>query len=282
MYFFSLRFLAYMIVFFYIDTVKTKTRQQNDFFYIFLPLVPHNKARKSPKQVLPNTYICVGPPHQFHKKQGFYLVKQRGIYSKNIYICLIMERNPTMTDIYFLLRQITTEDNKLSFQRLFELYYPALCIYTKRFISDRETREDIVQEVFSSIWENRKRIVIRTSARNYLITATKNHSLNYLQRNHEEYVDQFSQEQIPIYAESGEELYTWEELQTLLREALAKLPENYRYVFEKNRFENKSYGEIAEDMQISIRTVERYKNKAIEILKTELKDYLPLFIGWLF
>ena len=186
-----------------------------------------------------------------------------------------MERNPTMTDIDFLLRQITTEDNKLSFQRLFELYYPALCIYTKRFISDRETREDIVQEVFSSIWENRKRIVIRTSA-------TKNHSLNYLQRNHEEYVDQFSQEQIPIYAESGEELYTWEELQTLLREALAKLPENYRYVFEKNRFENKSYGEIAEDMQISIRTVERYKNKAIEILKTELKDYLPLFIGWLF
>ena len=73
-------------------------------------------------------------------------MKQRGIYSKNIYILLIMERNPTMTDIDFLLRQITTEDNKLSFQRLFELYYPALCIYTKRFISDRETREDIVQE----------------------------------------------------------------------------------------------------------------------------------------
>ena len=179
-----------------------------------------------------------------------------------------MERNPTKTDTDFLLRQITTEDNKLSFQRLFELYYPALCIYTKRFIPDRETREDIVQEVFSSIWENRKRIVIRTSARNYLITATKNHCLNYLQRNHEEYVDKLPQEQIPIYADSGEEL--------------AKLPENYRYVFEKNRFENKSYGEIAEDMQISIRTVERYKNKAIEILKTELKDYLPLFIGWLF
>ena len=133
-----------------------------------------------------------------------------------------MERNPTKTDTDFLLRQITTEDNKLSFQRLFELYYPALCIYTKRFIPDRETREDIVQEVFSSIWENRKRIVIRTSARNYLITATKNHCLNYLQRNHEEYVDKLPQEQIPIYADSGEELYTWEELQTLLREALAK------------------------------------------------------------
>lgn len=108
-----------------------------------------------------------------------------------------MERNPTKTDTDFLLRQITTEDNKLSFQRLFELYYPALCIYTKRFIPDRETREDIVQEVFSSIWENRKRIVIRTSARNYLITATKNHCLNYLQRNHEEYVDKLPQRANP-------------------------------------------------------------------------------------
>ena len=98
-----------------------------------------------------------------------------------------MERNPTMTDIDFLLRQITTEDNKLSFQRfIWVILSGSLHIYQTFFISDRETREDIVQEVFSSIWENRKRIVIRTSARNYLITATKNHSLNYLQRNHED------------------------------------------------------------------------------------------------
>ena len=193
-----------------------------------------------------------------------------------------MERNPTKTDTDFLLRQITTEDNKLSFQRLFELYYPALCIYTKRFIPDRETREDIVQEVFSSIWENRKRIVIRTSARNYLITATKNHCLNYLQRNHEEYVDKLPQEQIPIYADSGEELYTWEELQTLLREALAKLPENYRYVFEKNRFENKSYGEIAEDMQISIRTVEKNLRALPPEVVSGLPNITPIFsLSWL-
>lgn len=60
-----------MIVFFYIDTVKTKTRQQNDFFYIFPPFVPHNKAMESPEQVLPDTYIRTGIPHQLHKKQGF-------------------------------------------------------------------------------------------------------------------------------------------------------------------------------------------------------------------
>lgn len=194
-----------------------------------------------------------------------------------------MERNHTKAiNVDLLLEQITTEDNRLAFHRLFELYYPALCMYAKRFITDKETREDIVQDVFFAIWENRSRISVKTSARSYLVTCARNHCLNYLQRNHERYYESLIQEQIPIYAESSEELYTWEELQTLLRQALDKLPENYRLAFEKNRFENKSYGEIAEEMQISIRTVERYKNKATELLKTELKDYLPLFIGWLF
>lgn len=194
-----------------------------------------------------------------------------------------MERDHTKAiNVDLLLEQITTEDNKLAFHRLFELYYPALCMYAKRFISDKRTREDIMQDVFFAIWENRKRISVKTSARSYLVTCARNHCLNYLQRNHERYYESLIQEQIPIYAESSEELYTWEELQTLLRKALDKLPENYRLAFEMNRFENKSYGEIAEEMQISIRTVERYKNKATELLKTELKDYLPLFIGWLF
>ena len=183
-----------------------------------------------------------------------------------------MERNHTKAiNVDLLLEQITTEDNRLAFHRLFELYYPALCMYAKRFITDKETREDIVQDVFFAIWENRSRISVKTSARSYLVTCARNHCLNYLQRNHERYYESLIQE-----------LYTWEELQTLLRQALDKLPENYRLAFEKNRFENKSYGEIAEEMQISIRTVERYKNKATELLKTELKDYLPLFIGWLF
>jgi len=194
-----------------------------------------------------------------------------------------MERNHTKAiNVDLLLEQITTEDNRLAFHRLFELYYPALCMYAKRFITDKETREDIVQDVFFAIWENRSRISVKTSARSYLVTCARNHCLNYLQRNHERYYESLIQEQIPIYAESSDELYTWEELQTLLRQALDKLPENYRLAFEKNRFENKSYGEIAEEMQISIRTVERYKNKATELLKTELKDYLPLFIGWAF
>ena len=91
-----------------------------------------------------------------------------------------MERNHTKAiNVDLLLEQITTEDNRLAFHRLFELYYPALCMYAKRFITDKETREDIVQDVFFAIWENRSRISVKTSARSYLVTCARNHCLNY-------------------------------------------------------------------------------------------------------
>ena len=185
-------------------------------------------------------------------------------------------------DIELLFRNISTLDDERSFRKLFEYYYPALCLYAKRFIKERETREDIVQDVFFSIWENRKYISVQTSARNYLLTCVRNHCLNFLRRQPTESFEQVIQENIPIYAENNDDFYTLTEVQELLAKALNKLPEDYRRVFILNRFEDKSYGEIAESMDISTRTVERYKNKAIELLKKDLKDYLPLLIGYLF
>ena len=64
----------------------------------------------------------------------------------------------------------------------------------------------------------------------------------------------------------------------MLSEALDKLPENTRLIFEKNRFEGKKYTEIAEEQQISVKTVEAHISKALKILRVELKDYLPFFI----
>ena len=68
------------------------------------------------------------------------------------------------------------------------------------------------------------------------------------------------------------------ELETLLEQTLAKLPTEYRIAFEMSRMEGKSMDEIAETMGVSVRTVERYRNKALDILKKELKDYLPFLL----
>lgn len=64
----------------------------------------------------------------------------------------------------------------------------------------------------------------------------------------------------------------------MLSAALAKLPDNIRIVFEKNRFEGMTYAEIAVEHNISVKTVEAYMTKALKHLRVELKDYLPLII----
>ena len=82
----------------------------------------------------------------------------------------------------------------------------------------------------------------------------------------------------PIYSNGEEDIYTLNELEALLEQTLSKLPPEYRLAFELSRIEQKSMDEIAEIMGVSVRTVERYRDKALDILKKELKDYLPLLL----
>lgn len=182
-------------------------------------------------------------------------------------------------DIELLLQRISQNDDQIAYRSLFEHYYGALCLFAKRYIGDKAVREDIVQDVFFSIWVKRKMILANVSGKNYLITCVKNMSLNYLRKQgyKDDYLNSIK-ESMPTYAENLDDIYTLHELQTLLTKALAKLPVEYRMAFEMSRFEQKTSAEIAEAMNVSVRTVERYRSRATEILKEELKDYLPLFL----
>lgn len=187
--------------------------------------------------------------------------------------------NTDILDVDHLLWRISVNDDEAAYRSLFEHYYAALCLFAKRYIEDKNVREDIVQDVFFNIWEKRKSITANISAQNYLITCVKNLSLNYLRK--QGYIQDYQKKIIdnpPIYSNREEDLYMLNELETLLEQTLAKLPPEYRMAFEMSRMEQKSMDEIAEIMGVSIRTVERYRNKALDILKKELKDYLPLLL----
>ena len=110
------------------------------------------------------------------------------------------------------------------------------------------------------------------------VVSVRNQCLNYLKR--EGYKQNYIDAYLAKNADQSDydEFYLLTELQKLLDEALAKLPETYRLIFEMSRLENNSNTEIAEKLNIPLRTVERYKAKAIEILKKDLKDYLPLLL----
>lgn len=162
------------------------------------------------------------------------------------------------------------------FRILFELFYPPLCIYAKQYV---ENSEDIVQNVFVSLWESRHKIIIGTSIRNYLVIAVRNQCLDYLRRDKrmQQYID-YQNIHNQNRTSNNDELLLLSELQDLLAKALSQLPESYRIVFEMHRMEGKDYAEIAEKLGISIRTAKRYNAATSEFLKKDLRDYLPLLL----
>jgi RNA polymerase sigma-70 factor (ECF subfamily) len=173
-----------------------------------------------------------------------------------------------------LIWRIILKDDKEALKKIFLDFFAPLCVYANRFIPDKDTCEDIVQNVFYLIWLNRKTLEITSSARNFLITSVKNSCIDYLRRKDVE--ARYIGRQMEKAEEScdTEELYTVSELEEALHNALSKLPDHIRTVFEMNRFTGLTYKEIAEKNGISEKTVEAYISKVLKFLRVELKDYL--------
>lgn len=170
------------------------------------------------------------------------------------------------------------ESNKeKAFKKLYEEFYAPFCLYAKRFIDDATVREDIVSDVFASLWDKQNTFELKQETiLGYLKMCVRNNCLNYLRRQEYEwsYADS-CQKREPIYATAPDSVYTLNELYKMLYDTLNKLPESCRIVFTKNFFEGKTHAEIARDMNLSIKTVDRYKKRTMDFLRSELKDYLP-------
>lgn len=167
-----------------------------------------------------------------------------------------------------------------AFKELYEEYYAPFCLYAKRFIEDKETREDIVSDVFTSIWGKMDTFDLQSdTALGYIKMCVRNSCLNFLKHQECEwnYAENI-QKKAPVYETEPDSVYTLDELYKMLYETLNKLPENYRIVFMKSFFEGKTHVEIAEEMNLSVKSINRYKQKTMELLRNELKDYMPLLM----
>lgn len=178
-----------------------------------------------------------------------------------------------------LLSAIQQGDQK-AFDALFRKYYPILCAYGHRFI-DLEDAEEIVQDTFLWIWENRETLVIDAQLSSYLFKTIYRRALTKLVR-----IDSAQRAETRFYEEMQEMLqdtdfYQIEELTQRIKNAIAILPESYREAFVMHRFRNMSYKEIAETLGISPKTVDYRIQQALKQLRTDLKDYLPLLLPFL-
>jgi len=169
-----------------------------------------------------------------------------------------------------------------AFEMLFRTYYQPLCNYAYTFVQDRDEAEEIVQATFLSVWEKRDKLDIHTGVRPYLYAMVRNAALNILK--HEKIKQQHVDLELAVADRSVESVTRTvlaSELETRIHKALEKLPEQCRLVFKLSRFEELKYAEIADQLNISIKTVENQMGKALKIMREQLKDYLPLFLVFL-
>lgn len=178
------------------------------------------------------------------------------------------------TDMLF--RKVSLQDDEEAFRSLFCDFFAPLCVFAHRYLEEMETCEDIVQETFYRIWKNRKDLDIQISARNFLVTSVRNACLDLIRK--QELEKRWIEKRLEEDTEAYEDLYTTQELESLLNQALDKLPEQIASTFRMNRFDGKTYVEIAEEKQISVKTVEAYMTRALKFLRVELKDYLPILL----
>ena len=166
--------------------------------------------------------------------------------------------------------------NEETFNLIFRTYYSSLASFAKGYVEEKETAEEIVQDVFTRIWENADSIEIRTSIKSYLYGAVRFACLNVLkhEKTRKKYLDRQQTTQSP----DAIDFLELDELQGKIGQGMDKLPEKCRVIFELSRYEGMKYQEIADRLQLSIKTVENQMGKALKILREELAEYLPILI----
>lgn len=170
------------------------------------------------------------------------------------------------------------------FETLFRNLQPRLFAYCCKYVDDEEIARDLVQECFISFWENNSSVTLSPEA--YLFASVRNRCLSYFraQRIRTDYQDSVKLQikEFEFHPEMHDpmgELYM-KEVHTLLQEVLNSLPPKSRQIFIMSRYQGLKNKEIAEELEISIRTVESQLYQALKQIKKHLKDYFPL-LNWL-
>ncbi|MCX2479680.1 RNA polymerase sigma-70 factor [Pedobacter sp. MC2016-15] len=167
-----------------------------------------------------------------------------------------------------------------TFESVYKHFLKPLHSYAITILRDEEAAKGTVQNIFLKLWERKHTLNFNGSIKAYLYSAVYHECLNYIRH---EKVKLNHQDHLVYTMKNTEEQdkgIEFSDLKDKLQQVLNNLPEKCRTVFQLSRFEELKYREIADQMGISVKTVEAQMGKALKILRHELVDYLPVII-WL-
>ncbi|WDF57356.1 RNA polymerase sigma-70 factor [Mucilaginibacter sp. KACC 22063] len=178
---------------------------------------------------------------------------------------------PAEKDLF--VNKLTAYD-KAAFESLFKIYYRKLILFANRFVNDLDVSEEIVCDVFAVLWEKGHEINFTGTLSSYLFKAVQNRCLNHLKHKKIEnlYVSYLERNHLlNEIIETTESRYFEKEMSRQITTALDALPEKCREIFVMSRFGNKKYKEIAEELNLSPKTVERQISIALDKMRKLLK-----------
>ncbi len=167
-----------------------------------------------------------------------------------------------------------SNEGDVTLKDLFDRYFQELYGYTAKIVGNSESAEEIVQDLFVTIWQKRETLTISTSLKAYLFTAAKNRSINHLKK---KYVVLEGLSENDVYKVYNSDMADGEvlknELEKLIIKGLEKLPEKARMVFSLSRHSGMSHNEIAEQLGISQKTVEYHIANVLKSLRLFLENH---------
>lgn len=176
--------------------------------------------------------------------------------------------------------KMNSELTRNELEILFKTHFKGMVLFANRYVKDFEAAREIAQDSFVSLWEKRETIDNTKSVKSYLTTIVYNKSLNYLRDNKKfnreilqaEYLFPF------ISQEESDNPVISDELKNKIESAISELPEKCREVFRLNRFQDMKYQQIADFLQISVKTVEAQMSKALKHMRERLGEYLTILL----
>jgi RNA polymerase sigma-70 factor (ECF subfamily) len=186
---------------------------------------------------------------------------------------------PNSQNSHFMLH---LDSDSQVFDQIYLDNFPALHRYAYTIVNDRELAEEMVHQVFLKILERKEPLKIHTSVKAYLFRSVNNECLNHLKhQNVKQNYQNYATDNMENQVETPSGMLAYKELEKRLTEAINTLPEQCRTIFQLSRFEELKYMEIANQLGISIKTVESQMSKALKRLRIDLADYLPLIVWML-